>query len=33
MFELKLELRDEFAKFWLEYFEYFKFYQVQVSQK
>ena len=32
-FEFKLEFRDEFAVFWLELFERFKFDRVRVSQK
>ena len=32
-FEVKLKFRCKFAKIWLEYLEYFKFYQVWVSQK
>ena len=29
----KLGFKDESAEFWLEYFKYFKFYRVRVSQK
>ena len=32
-FEFKLEFGDEFSNFWPEYYEYFKFYRVQVSLK
>ena len=32
-FEFKLEFRHEFGEFWLELFEYFKFYRVRVCLK
>ena len=32
-FEFKIDFPDEFAKLWFEFFVYFKFYQVWISQK
>ena len=30
-FEFKLEFKDEFSEFWIDYTKYFRFYDVHVS--